>query len=96
MNEPWCPVAQAHHYALTVYTISAAMASGFAVSPSTAVVGLCVPDEGDPVPINFLSVESLREFVLTCAPRSMQFRAAPGESLELVRAVLLDERRTLH
>ena len=95
--EPWVAIAHRGEFSMVVLSIAQAAREGLPVHREAVLVGLLVPDGGTPTPMAFSSVSDLRAFVLDMLPHGVTFRAAPGESLELVRAVLReDEKRMLH
>ncbi len=94
----WALLANRGAFTMIVMTQArASMLAGIVTHPQAPFVGILDFDGDVIAAINFLSIESVREFIRELAPRSIVVKCAPGEDeIGLTEALLGKTRDVLH
>jgi hypothetical protein len=89
MNPDWKPVAHRGQLTMIAITLGRAKALGIPFRAEAALVGELRPDEGRPIHVSYVSVESMRAFIDEMQPRFVLVEVAPGEDRQELQKRLL-------
>lgn len=96
MSDAWKPIAHRGQFTMIAMTLARATFLGIPFHTEAALVGEVRPDDGPPVHIGYVSVQSMRLFIDEMQPRALAVEVAPGEDRAALEDSLIFGRGLMH
>ena len=95
MSNGWTPVATKGFFDLCVITRAKLAEYGTTLPKGGQFLGVLLPDGSDGLPVTFLTLEDLAEFVKDMEPRELAVDCAGSEDADVLLA-LIEGRAAMH